>query len=446
MDAGIETGIIMANHMPMSWAKVQVGSIDTLWARRNNLDFPDAQFVVVDEVHRIGGSVYTKVHEHYKAAGAKFLGLTATPMRNDGVGLGKYFDVMVRCPDIQELIQQGFLAPITYRVGIVPDVTGVKIIAGEYNKAQLEAVMDQGLLIGDIADNWMRFASDRKTMVFAAGVAHSIHLMNQFRQAGIRAVHIDGETEKPVRDQVFEQINSGEIQVICNAMVYTEGTDIPCIDCVVDAAPSKSLIKYLQAGGRGMRTFPGKKNLLYMDHAGNVYRHGRLELPRDWELTEGKEQVEHLAEQRKKTERIQFTCPNCGFMFNGLNCPHCGMPIVLQGEAKDFLPAVLVEMTQFEYEKAVESKRKKAAEPSKQEFYSGFLWIAQERGHSQGWAAHRFREKFDCWPNSLKKEAVYPKAAVWNFDKHCRIRYAKAKEKAMTAPAESESSEMAAGE
>ena len=174
--------------------------------------------------------------------------------------------------------------------------------------------------------------------------------------------------------------------------------------------------------------------LLYMDHAGNVYRHGRLELPRDWALTEGKEQVEHLAEQRKKTERIQFTCPNCGFMFSGLNCPHCGMPIVLQGEAKDFLPAVLVEMTQFEYEKAVERKREKAAEPSKQEFYSGFLWIAQERGHSQGWAAHRFREKFDCWPNSLKKEAVYPKAAVWNFDKHCRIRYAKAKEKAEKPP------------
>jgi DNA repair protein RadD len=430
MDAGIETGIIMANQAPMEWADVQVGSIDTLWARRKYQGFPEAQFVVCDEAHRLGGDRWTKVYEHYKSQGAKMMGMTATPMRNDGVGLKKYFDVMVRCPDMPELIEMGYLCPVTYRVGIVPDVKGVKLTAGDYNRAQLEAVMDAGTLIGDVVENWLKFAGDRRTMVFAAGVAHSIHLMNQFKEAGINAVHIDGETDKPIRDRVFQQINSGEVQVICNAMVYTEGTDIPCIDCIVDAAPSKSLIKYLQAGGRGMRTFPGKSSLLFMDHAGNVYRHGRLELPRDWELTEGKEQVEKLAEQRKKTEKVQITCSSCGFMFNGVNCPRCGTPLVLQGEAKDFLPAVLVEMTQYEYEHALASKRKKAAEPTPQQFYSGFLWIAQERGHAKGWASYRYREKFGTWPNGLRQEPAMPVAAVWNFDKHCRIRYAKSKQKA----------------
>ena len=430
MDAGIETGIIMANQAPMSWADVQVGSIDTLWARRNHQGFPEAQFLVVDEAHRSCSNRHMAVIEHYKAQGAKLLGMTATPMRNDGRGLKSLYDVMVRCPDMPELIEMGYLCPVTYRVGIVPDVKGVKLTAGDYNRAQLEAVMDAGTLIGDVVENWLKFASDRRTMVFAAGVAHSIHLMQQFKAAGISAVHIDGETDKPIRDRVFQQINSGEVQVICNAMVYTEGTDIPCISCVVDAAPSKSLIKYLQAGGRGMRTFPGKSSLLFMDHAGNVYRHGRLELPRDWELTEGKEQVEKLAEQRKKTEKIQITCPKCGFMFSAAVCPRCGMPLQLQGEAKDFLPAVLVEMTQYEYEHALASKRKKAAEPSKQDWYSGFLWIAQERGHAKGWAAWRFKEKWSEFPKGLKEAPAMPTKEVWNFDKFCRIKYAKARQKA----------------
>jgi superfamily II DNA or RNA helicase len=329
------------------------------------------------------------------------------------------------------LIENGFLVPVDYRVGIVPDVTGVKLTAGEYNKAQLEAVMDATVLIGDIVDNWTRYASDRKTMVFASGVAHSIHLTNQFKAAGVNAVHIDGDTDNGIRDRVFAQINSGEIQVICNAMVYVEGTDIPCISCIVDAAPSKSIIKYLQAGGRGMRPFPGKANLQYHDHSGNVYRHGRLELPRDWELTKGKEQVEHLAEQRKKTERIQITCQKCGFMHNRPICPRCGVPPELKGMAKDFIPAVLVQMTEWEYENAVKKKREKKPEAThkeKQEFYSGMLFLARERGYSDGWAAHAFKEHFGAWPNDMSKCPSEPTYAVKQFDKHKRIAWAKSKQ------------------
>ena len=430
VEAGIETGIIMANHAPMEWADVQVASIDTLWARRKFQSFPEAQLLVVDEVHRAGSARHLEIIDHYKKQGAKVLGLTATPIRNDGFGLGNIFDLMVRTPDMPLLIEHGFLVPVDYRVGIIPDVSGVKLTAGEYNKAQLEAVMDATVLIGDIVDNWLRYASDRRTMVFASGVAHSIHLMNQFKTAGVNAVHIDGETNNEIRDRVFAQVNSGEIQVICNAMVYVEGTDIPCISCIVDAAPSKSIIKYLQSGGRGMRPFPGKANLQYHDHSGNVYRHGRLELPRDWELVKGKEQVEKLAEQRKKVEKIQITCQKCGFMHNRPICPRCGVAPELKGMAKDFIPAVLVQMTQWEYEKAAKKKKEPKREPTfaeKQEFYSGFLFMARERGYSDGWAAHAYREKFGVFPRGLQQVPHEPTYAVKQYDRHRRIAWAKSK-------------------
>jgi DNA repair protein RadD len=427
-DAGVEAGIIMADHKP-SMADVQVASIDTLWARRSYNGFPDANLLVLDECHRSMSKRYHELVDHYKKSGAKILGLTATPMRNDGQGLGKIFEKMVRTPDIPWLVEHGYLVPVSYRVGIVPDVKGVKLTAGDYNRSQLEAVMNAEILIGDIVENWMAHAKGLKTMLFASGVAHSMHLRDQFLAAGVKAVHIDGDTPTEVRDKVFEQINAGEIQVICNAMVYVEGTDIPCIECIVDGAPSKSLIKVLQAGGRGMRTFPGKKELLYLDHSGNIYRHGVLGLPRDWELTEGKKLVEKLAEQRKKTEKVQIRCGSCGLMHNRVACPRCGVPFEPKGEARAFLPAVLVEMTQWEYEKAIEKERKKVkpAPIDKQQWYSSFLGIAAERNKSRGFAAHLYRSKFLVWPRGLVDKAITPTKEARAYEHSRRIAYAKSK-------------------
>ena len=423
MDAGIETGVIMAGEAPMPWCDVQVGSVDTLWSRK---DFPEAQFLVIDECHRAAGDRYKKVIEHYMSRGAKLLGATATPMRTDGRGLGNIFKRMVRTPDVPELQQLGFLVPVSYRVGLLPDMTTVKDAAGDYNQAQREEAVDQGRLIGDIVKNWLHHAQGRKTMIFASGVKHSVHIAEQFTLLGVPAAHVDGETPKEQRDQIYEGMTQGRIQVVTNAMVYVEGTDIPCIDCIVDAAPTKSLMKYLQAGGRGMRTWPGKENLLYMDHAGNVNRHGRLDSPRDWILTEGKEQVAHLAEQRKKTEKLPLVCERCGFMHNRTVCPMCGFTFIPTGEAADFLPGMLVEMTIGEYESAVAKKRKAKEELPPKLWYQGLLYIARERRYSDGWAAHAYKEKFGGWPN-FSKDPVPPPDQVRKWEQSRRIARAKAK-------------------
>ena len=429
IDANLETGIIMAGHAPMQWANVQVGSIDTLWSRKN-YGLPEAEFLVIDECHRAASDRYAKVIEYYRSKGAKVLGLTATPMRNDGRGLKPMFEQMVRTPDIPELQLMGWLVPVRYRVGLAPDVSQIKITAGEYNQKEREEAHDKGILIGDILENWLKFASNRRTMIFASGVQHSLHLAEIFSKAGITVEHVDGETPKEKRDHVYEQITTGKLQMVTNAQVYIEGTDIPCIDCIVDAAATKSLVKYLQAGGRGMRPYEGKENLLYMDHSGNVMRHGLLETPRDWMLTEGKEQIDRLTEQRKKTERLQIACKQCGFLHNCVQCPMCGFMLVPEGEAAEFLPAMLVEMTQEMFDNAKAAKRKKPPkkELTEQEWYSQFLGLAEERGKSRGWAAHRFLLKFGNWPRRLIDSPQIPSKQVRDFDKSRRIAYAKSRQ------------------
>ena len=430
MEGGLETGIIMAGEAPIVWADVQVGSVDTVWSRKEQ-GMPDADFLVIDECHRAAGDRYKKVIDHYRERGAKVLGLTATPMRNDGRGLKSVFQVMVRTLDIPELQLMGWLVPVSYRVGLAPDVSKIKIVAGEYNQKEREEAHDKGILIGDIVKNWLLYARDRKTMIFASGVRHSIHVMEQFRAAGITAEHVDGETPKVKRDHVYEQVTCGNIQVVTNAMVYVEGTDIPCIDCIVDAAATKSLVKYLQAAGRGMRPYPGKQNLLYMDHAGNVMRHGLLETPRDWMLTEGKEQVDHLAEQRRKTERLLLPCKQCGFLHNQVQCPLCGFMFAPEGEAAEFLPAMLVEMTaeQFDLAKAAKRKKSKPLELTEQDWYSQFLGLAEERGKSKGWGSHRFFLKFNKWPRGLHDVAIAPTNQVRSFDRSRRIAWANSQDK-----------------
>ena len=417
--AGLHVGTIMAGRYPNPGAPVQVASIDTLMSqKRKGSSLPAAGFLWIDEAHRAGSKSYLNLAEHYRSRGAKIFGTTATPMRTDGYGLGRIFESMVCAPSAEWLIANGYLCPVQYAVGIVPDVSGVKLTAGDYNQAELQDVMDQQLLIGDIVDNWLRLASDRRTMVFAAGVKHSRHLREAFEAVGIRAAHIDGKTKADVRDRVRHDLESGEIQVICNAMVYVEGTDMPLIDCIVFAQPSKSLTKYLQQGGRGMRVAPRKKDLLVLDHAGVRFHHGPLEMTRPWKLTQGREQVE-LMKSAKKHEPVQFTCETCRHVFSKTSiCPMCGDHIQFHGKAKDYLPADLVKLTEGQYEELMSPTIVSPAE--KKDWYAQLVWIADERGRKRGWADHTFKEKFGHWPADKR---VDPKPASPTVLSYVRSRF-----------------------
>jgi DNA repair protein RadD len=199
---GIDHGVIQAGFPTRPGESVQVASISTLHARAirtRTMDLPAADLVIVDEAHHTPARTYRRLLAAYPEA--VILGLTATPCRGDGRGLGNAFDTLIECPPVAELISAGYLVPTRVYAPTRPDLTGVKVERGDYVEKQLAARMDVGQLIGDIVSHWHRLAERRHTVVFATGVAHSVHLRDEFRRSGVWAEHLDGTTPAEERDR-----------------------------------------------------------------------------------------------------------------------------------------------------------------------------------------------------------------------------------------------------
>jgi superfamily II DNA or RNA helicase len=267
---------------------IQVASIQTFWHRcmlRNKIPLPDADVVIVDEAHHVRASTWARILDAYKTA--RRLGLTATPCRGDGKGLGNFFDVLIEGPSVAELTPK-WLVPVIYYAPTEPDLRGVKTQAGDYVINQLSDRMNRKDLIGDIVSNWFKFADGRKTIVFAVDVRHSISIRDEFVKAGIKAEHVDGSTPKDERAEILDRLASGETQIVVNCMVLTEGFDCPPASCIVLARPTKQLGLFRQMAGRGLRPALSKSNLILIDHSGAVFRHGLLEDSIEWTLDSDK--------------------------------------------------------------------------------------------------------------------------------------------------------------
>ena len=144
--------------------------------------------------------------------------------------------------------------------------------------------MDRPQLVGDIVTHWHKFGERRKTVAFAVNVGHSIHISDEFVKSGVRAEHIDGTTPKPERDATLARLASGEIELVTNCMVLTEGWDMPDVGCCILARPTKKMGLYRQMIGRVLRPAEGKPDAIVLDHSGAVFRHGFVEDRVDWTL------------------------------------------------------------------------------------------------------------------------------------------------------------------
>jgi superfamily II DNA or RNA helicase len=351
------------------------------------------------------------------------IGFSATPIRKSGMGLGNLFDELVQVATVAELVAQGYLVPIRYYAPFTPDLSGVKITAGDYNEKQLNMVMMQGQITAGIVDNWQKYGEDRQTICFTATVAHSVALCDAFKAAGITAEHIDGKSTVEERADVLARYRRNEVKVLCNCAVFTEGVDIPQISCVIMARPTKSLSMYLQCVGRGMRISAGKTDMILLDHAGVYWEHGPVEEITDWSLdetvkTEGKKQKE-----RKEKNSKPITCMNCQLSYTGqLKCPKCGtIPDVKRyGEDVEYIDGILGEIV---YKGGIGQKtaKPKAAPPTmaqKQELYSALLHWSQEKGYKKGAAEHRYRDRFGVWPNGLDKTPRQNRQLISDYFKH----------------------------
>ena len=270
--AGVSYGVIASGH-PETDEPVQIASVATL-ARKARLErWSDKfDFVVVDEAHHAIASSWAAVLSSQPKA--HVLGVSATPERLDGRGLREMFDAMVEGPTTAALIAAGWLSGFVVYAPVAPDLSRARIRAGDYATEDLRAAMD-GVVIGAAVKEYLRLCPGVPAVAFCVDIQHSEEVAARFRDAGVRALHLDGETPAAERRAAIAGLGKGDPQVITNCSMISEGLDVPSIGAAILIRPTKSLALYLQQVGRALRPAPGKERALILDFAGNVARHPR---------------------------------------------------------------------------------------------------------------------------------------------------------------------------
>lgn len=314
----IPHGVIMAKHWRQQDAQLaQIASVQTL-ARR---EIPKWDLLVIDECHHTLATSYRRVIDSNK--NGDVVGLTATPLRGNGDGLGKIYRGIIQVATMQGLVDMGRLVPARTFAPSTPDLGRVHIKHGDYLESDLDNIMNRPDLVGDLILHWRKLANGRRTVVFAVNVAHSKTIVDQFINNGIPAEHLDAKTSVIERQAILNRLESGETLLVSNVGILTEGWDCPQVSCAVLARPTLSLGLYLQMSGRVVRASPGKIDAIILDHAGCAITHGLIADDRDWSLKEKKKR------RKGEDESTSRVCRQCFAVFATMvpACPECGLEV-----------------------------------------------------------------------------------------------------------------------
>ena len=425
---GIDTGIIMAGIEPDFTKAIQVVSVWTysrrlaLKAKELNSVYVDASLILIDEAHRSLSPVFTKVMDNY--TDKIVIGCTATPCLSSGAAMGKLYDSLVDPIPIQRLIDEKWLVPCIYYSGSHANVKDVKTVMGDLDIKELGKRVDKKKLIGDIVDNWFRIAPDRQTILFGVNRKHAKHLCESFVDKGIKAIYLDAFSPDKKRAQVLTDFNNKDIQMIVNVALFQEFLDAPITGCIDIARNTKSMGLFRQMVGRGLRPYPGKENLIVIDHGDCIIgQHlGFIEDPIEWSL-DGK-QIAWKKPKAVKKEKVMMTCDECRNIFTGNRCPRCGLKVKFYTKKVAVAEAELERLTRGKVKKAKVKKVYSFAE--KRYFYGQLKQYRIDRDYQEGWIAQTYRKKFGVWPVSQVVSGVgpiIPDRTFKNYLTYLNIKY-----------------------
>lgn len=397
-ELGVKHGLIAPGHTPTKHA-VQVASVQTIVRRMHTMRWRPG-LIVVDEAHHLTkGSLWGKVIEFF--SGVPVLGVTATPERLDGQGLGDhaggFFQEMVLGPTINELIESGNLVrPVVFSSPIEVDLTGVrKTKGGDFNVSQLGGAVDKPRITGSAVDHYRKYLKGAPAIAFCASVAHAEHVAEQFRAAGHQAVSLDGNVPDGERKRRIADLGAGRLNVITSCDIISEGTDIPIVAGAILLRPTASVSLYLQQVGRALRMFDGKNEAIILDHVGNCLRHGLPDEDREWTL-DGRAKGKRVKDDDEQVNVRQ--CEQCYRVHKPAPCcPHCGYSYPVQAREIEQVEGELEQITP----EMIKRERKKQQASAKS--YDDLLKIARERGYKPGWA--RYIAKSRGIPIPVRSEA-----------------------------------------
>lgn len=358
--SGGEFGIRAAGHKDDWELPFQIASIQTQRRRESSMPLHRSGLVVIDEAHmgEMKGKRAKAIIAKHLEQGAAIMMVTATPLDMQDMA-----DFMITAGTNSELRACGALVPAVHYGASEPDFKRVRKTKPDEQLSEAEvskAIMTVNIF-GLVYESWKKKNPERRpTLGFAPGVSESVGFAEDFWRKGHSAAHIDGDkvwvngewfkSDPDTRRMVFDRHREGKIEVIWSCYVMREGVNLPWVGCLIFATIVTSLKAYLQMGGRGLRAFPGKTDLIVIDHGGHYHRLGSLNIDRKWYLDWTSAAAEGLREatiREKKcvvcraklpedspkcaecghvNEIEPYCCPKCDRVLNGRNCP-CGYVI-----------------------------------------------------------------------------------------------------------------------
>jgi DNA repair protein RadD len=402
-----DIGVMQAQHSRTNRnASVQIASVQTLIRRAA----PEVDFALIDEAHESFEGLETMLDsEEWK--NKIVIGLSATPWAK---GMGLRWTKLVIAATINDLIADGHATPaVIYGPEKDVDRGSIKIVKGEFDEAGSAAAMSDDAIVGDVLKEWKEKSPREKTFVFCVNRAHAQVQMEAFLDAGIPFGYIDANTPQEERKRQFKQMRYGEIAGIASVGCLIRGVDED-VRCIVDLQLTKSEMRHVQKWGRGVRTAEGKSSLIGLDHAGNNAAlglftdifHDHLDSRKPGERGESYKDDYKPAKPKKCAKCHNLIPPKLR------NCPSCNERVALN-TGVTVVDGRLVEI----------GSGPKIDMKERQEWYSGFLWLAKQQNKRDGWAAHSYRERFGAWPSKLRVRAKKPSEAVVEYAKQRRAEY-----------------------
>ena len=364
INPNISTSILNADEKDWS-GDVVFAMVQTL-SRPNNLSsMQRVNLIIIDESHHTIANSWLNIIKESKEINpnVRIAGFTATPNRGDGKGLKEVFSNCSHQIEIETLIREGFLVspkPFVIDVGVQKELSQVRKTIDEFNMDEVARIMNKRPINEEVVNKWHEQASDRKTVVFCSTKNHAKDLCDEFVKKGVRAEVLTGDTKKDVRVNMLQSLSNGDLQVVINVAVLTEGFDSPPVSCIILTRPCSYKSTMVQMIGRGLRTidpneYPNiiKKDCIILDFGTSILTHGKL----DEEVN-----LDDVASE-ENGQAPQKQCPECNSIvpLGVRECPICGHDFAKQEEMKlkkfNMTEVELINKSQFRWIRIFESDK-----------------------------------------------------------------------------------------
>lgn len=386
---GIPFGVIASGYTPNPMAKIQLAMTPTL-ARRLDKTAPPS-VIFIDECH-YGGADLDRVIDWSKASGGWRVGLSATPMKTNGRGMGDWYEHMECGLPVCELIRRKRLSDFRYFAASTPDLSRLTVRNGEYVQSQVAEFMEQhSVLIGDAVRTYRENAIGKLNVVFATSRKHAGMIVDKFRDDGIAAQMIDGTMDAATRKRIILGFARREFTVLVNVMLLTFGFDLAqaagmdvTVEAMSDLNPTKSLPMQMQKWGRVLRM--KSEPAVILDHANNWREHGFPDDPREWKLEGADKRGGGGGGGGSQQRQCEVATGGCGFVarLGPSCCPNCGMMYPVQSRMVEEEDGELIEIDR------TAMVRERKMEQGQAQTLDDLIRVGMQRGmkNPRGWAMH----------------------------------------------------------